>query len=126
MGSRLRVRRVLTRTLPVAALVLLVALLPSFGSSSVPAAVITGSAPSATVVHLLGDEVVPASLAPSTDRARAPAPGDTRLAVLLLAALFLAASLVIGPSTGSAARAPHRLVASGAVGRAPPRSFAHF
>lgn len=124
MGGRLRVRRVLTRTLPAVALVLVVALLPSFGSTSVPAAVLAGSVPVATVVHLLGDEVAPASLAPSTDRARPAALGHAGLGVILLTALAAAARHVVGPSAGPTGRAPHRLVARRAVGRAPPRSFA--
>ena len=124
MGGRVHVRRLLTRTLPAVALVLVVALLPSFGSTSVPSAILTGSAPTATIVHLLGDEVAPASLAPSSDRARPTALVHPGLAVVLLALLLAVFLRADGPITGAAGDVPRRLVAHRAVGRAPPRSFA--
>lgn len=125
MGGRVRVRRLLTRTLPAAALVLVVAMLPSFGSTSVPTAVLAGSTSATAVVHLLGDEVAPASLVPSTDRSRPSAFGHAGLGVVLLVALAAATLPVVGPSSGTAGRVPHRLVTRRGGGRAPPRSFAH-
>ena len=121
MGGRLAVRRVLATALPIAALVLTLVLLPSLGSGSVPTAVLTGSAPAATVVHLLGDEVAPASPAPGPELRRAVADGSGNLVAILLAAATAIALAAGVHRERVPVTAPSVMRTTDAVGRAPPR-----
>jgi hypothetical protein len=124
MGGRFLLRARAATALPVLVLAIALVLIPSVGSRVVPAAALATGSPAATVVHLLGDEAVPAPPVLEV-RSRLLVPDAASLAALLVALTGLlglvAAFHRSGPDTVSPARAPvHR-----APGRSPPRSSSH-
>jgi hypothetical protein len=125
MHGRFHLRRP-TTILVALVLALVLVLIASMGFRPVPATATAAVSPAATVVHLLGDEVVPAAPIRSVElRVRTLAPDDLALTVLL-ATLLGTIALASVVHRGNRQAVSRSLVPiPSAPGRSPPASRPH-
>ncbi len=122
MDGRSVLRRRPATALPALLLALMLVLLPSMGSRLVPTAALATVVPAASVVHLLGDEVVAAPPGSASElRTRLVAPDDLLIAVLLGTVGAFAALAAAAHRTHATSIARSLVPLPATPGRSPPR-----
>jgi len=122
MDGRSVLRRRPATALPALLLALILVLLPSMGSRLVPTAALATVAPAASVVHLLGDEVVAAPPGSVTElRTRLLAPDGLLIGALLVTVAALAALGAAAHRTHATSVVRSLVPLPATPGRSPPR-----